>query len=205
MSEDRTGGVRITPPSDPATKEFTKRQLERGFIPPDAEEDPVMELNQDPLGILEDEKEEKNDEIDLDDHDDRLAKFLSAKPRTDPDTATLYVSSLDTTIVVRELTPREAEDVFDMFEERGLANRRNRSSINKKRLTEIQAHIVAKALVEPNLHDPNVYAKFTERFGAISLPDLLIQLIKPLELIAIGDKVMELSGGAENSVQEAKN
>lgn len=191
MTESKEGGVRITPPPDLATQEVADRLLDS---PTDGKQHAVSFS-----GSLDSEDSEDSEAA------DRLDKFLSARPRTQPETKKLWVESLGTTIVVRELSQREADDVFEMFE--GRLNRRGtrRRGPGEKSLSEIQAHLVAKALVEPNLNDPNVLARFQEKYEGMGLPDILLHLIKPLEITAIFDKIMEISGGNEDAVVEAKN
>lgn len=191
MSELSKGGVTITPPSQPSD---------------DLPEAPIVGGNPPKQvsfsgGVDAQPKDKPQDTAS--ENAERLKKFLSA--RTEPETKKLIVESLGTTIVIRELTAREADDVYEMFEGRLGARRSGRSSGKDKSLSEIQAHLVAKAIVEPNFNDPNVLAAFQEKFPGMGLPDILLQLMKPLEITAIFDKIMEISGGNEDAVTEAKN
>lgn len=190
MSTEATGGgvrvVRPPSPDDPA-RYVENTPVESGF--------PAhLEAPEAPAGRAEV------------DHKRILDKFLSAKPRTEPDTATIYVPSLDGEIIVRELQQREADEILDMFAG-SLTNRNKggRGSAPSKTLVETNAHLVAKALVEPDLRDPVIYERFVQKFGHMSLPEMLMQIIKPFEIIAIGDAIMDLSGAGEDSIRVAKN
>ena len=188
-------GVSISrPESRPADDEFVNRTEPSAFVPPAPPRPSMEDHAEEAYSSPASDEEQKNQ--------DRLNKFLSAKQRDiEPETKELYVKSIDTTVVIRELTNREAEDVFEMFQDAMRPGARDR-----KRVLEVNSYLIAKAMKEPNLANPLVIQKLQAKFGeGLSLPDIILKIFKPGEIIQLGDEIMTLSGTEEDAVTEAKN
>lgn len=130
---------------------------------------------------------------------DRLEKFLAASRRA-MDTANVYIKSIDTTLVVRELNEREMEDAIS-----AQADLRKRAA--NPRFISAAANVVSKAIMEPNFGDPQVMAKFQEIHGPhiTSVAEIVKLVLKPLEILSVLEEIMALSGGDDDAVQVAKN
>jgi len=142
----------------------------------------------------------------------RLDKFLSAKDRAeDPDTDTVYVDSLGTTVVIRELTDREAEDAYGMFQDMlgaGSMNRaeRRKRGVKDKGLVRTSAQVVSIGLVSPDIKNPLIFQKFMQKYGEdLTVTDLLLKIIKPGDILKLSDRILELTGGGDDPIEEAKN
>ena len=111
----------------------------------------------------------------------KLDKFLSAV-RTTPDTATLYVKSIDSEITIQELDTNQISRIIEMEETKN----------NYERALEM----VAMAIIYPNLNDPNVRDLFYKRIGQEALPvvEIVKRIFKAGEIPMIADKVAILSG-----------
>lgn len=121
-----------------------------------------------------------------------LDAFLSADPDRAKETRTLHVDSLATDIVVREIDDRELQYV----QERSQA----------KTALETSAEIVALAMVEPDLSDEAIHAKFAEKYGRHIAPaEIVKDVLKPFEVIKISEQVLDLSGAGEDAVTTAGN
>ena len=127
--------------------------------------------------------------------------FLSSEP-TGHDTGVVVIKSVSQRIgkefrvTLRELTDTEMADIFKMFGESPTKDRRrfSQNADTGRDYTEMAYHIVAKAWVAPAL--PNITQP---------LYQVLRKRIKSLEAAAMAEYVMDLSGGAEDSVTVAKN
>ena len=184
--------VRINrPESRPVDDDFVNRTEPGAFVPP-----------AEPVRYAEDEAPYSPGADEDQRNAERLDKFLSAKPRdVEPETKELYVKSIGTTVIVRELTNREAEDVFEMFQDAMRPDARDR-----KRVLGVNSYLIAKAMMEPNFNNPIVVQKLQARFGeGLSIPDIILKIFKPGEIISLGDAIMTLSGTEEDAVTEAKN
>jgi hypothetical protein len=140
------------------------------------------------------------------DEKDIVDAFLSADAAA-VDTETVEIRSWTQRLgrpfhlTVRELSERELGDIFEMFDDSSLGSRAGRRRLRdnsrpNRRLTEMSAHIVAAALVEPD---------FTKHVGHRSLADFLMEKFKPLELSSVAEIVMDLSGGGDDAVTVVKN
>ena len=129
-----------------------------------------------------------------DDDARRLKSFLSAR-NDEPEIREVHVHSLNDTVVLRELTERELSDWQSMF-----AQAPNSRSARTRTLVEQSAAMVAAALVSPRPTEQQL-----QDAGFLSLADMLRQSLRPVEVIKLGEVVMELSGGAEDAVEVAGN
>lgn len=192
-----TGIKFAAPPSEDDTE----------FVSTHAVDSPTHPVTSGRMTPLRDEEPE----TDLIDETKRLERFLGAKDRAeDPDTASVYIPSLGIDVIVRELNDREAEDAYGMFQglSVGSNNRAQRraSGIKDKGLVRISAQVVAIGLVSPDIKNPTIFAKFQQKFGEdLTVTDLLLKLIKPGEILMLNDRILELTGGGEDAVEEAKN
>ena len=139
-----------------------------------------------------------------------LEKFLGAKDRyKDPDTDKMYIPSLDANVVVRELHASEADTVYRMFSEvANLTNRAQRRAAGPehKGMVKTAAYVVSIALVSPDVRNPHIFAKFKNKFGEdLTMPDLILRLFKPGEILSLNERILELTGGADEAIEEAKN
>jgi hypothetical protein len=123
-----------------------------------------------------------------------LDAFLSADPDRPRATRILHIKSLDADITVREITDREMDTIQE------------RASSKKLSAIDTNAEVVAAALVDPDLHNPDVVQMFADKFGEfMSSSEIVKATMKPFEIIRVGDEVMDLSGASEDAVTQAKN
>lgn len=123
-----------------------------------------------------------------------LDAFLSADPNREMATRALSIKSLDADIVVRELSDREMQTI------------QQRSESKKMSSIDINAEVVGIAMVDPDLSSPEVIEKFNEKFGGFVTPSEVVKsVMKPFEVIRVGEEVMDLSGAGDDAVTQAKN
>lgn len=123
-----------------------------------------------------------------------LDAFLSADPDRPRATRVLHIKSLGTDIIVREITDREMDTIQE------------RATSKKLSAIDTNAEVVAAALVDPDLHDPDIVQMFADKFGSfMSSAEIVKASMKPFEIIRVGDEVMDLSGASEDAVTQAKN
>ena len=123
-----------------------------------------------------------------------LNKFLGAA-EMEPATMNLRVKSLDGELItIRELNVREISKLIEM-----------ESSKHFDKMNYV-AEVVAMGLVHPDIHSADSLELLRQKFGdGVALSEVVATIFKPMELPSIADKIMEISGGGEDSIQEAKN
>jgi hypothetical protein len=123
-----------------------------------------------------------------------LDAFLSADPDRPKSTRTLHIKSLDADVVIREVSDREMETVQQRSQSKSLS------------AIDTNAEVVGIALVDPDLSSHEVMEKFSEKFGGFVTPaDVVKSVMKPFEVIRLGEEVMDLSGAGDDAVTQAKN
>lgn len=122
-----------------------------------------------------------------------LDAFLSATYRP-TETAEVYIKSIDATITVRELSEAELSDIMSMSD-----------GSREQVLTKMAAQLVASGLVDPDLNDSATYKKLSEGLQVVKQEEIIRKVFKPLEITAIAEVVLDLSGGADDAVTTAKN
>lgn len=132
--------------------------------------------------------------------EDALDRIFSARATYQRAEEEVYVKSVEMNITIRELTQRELDDIFEMFEERN-----NPRARKKRRPSEINAYLVARALVKPDFSTQKAAQKLQEMYGTPSLTEAIPKIFKPLEVIAIAERVLDLSGGGDDAVTAARN
>jgi hypothetical protein len=133
--------------------------------------------------------------------DEALERIFAAGNLRNRAEEEIHVKSLGMNITIRELTQRELDDVFEMFEDRANPRARGR----KRRLSEINAHLVAKAIVRPDFHSEKARELLMQTYGTPVLSEVLPRLFKPLEVTALAERVLALSGGDDDAVSSAEN
>lgn len=123
-----------------------------------------------------------------------LDAFLSADPDRPKETRTLHVQSLGSDITVREIDDKELQFVQE------------RSESKKLSALDMNAEIIAVAMVDPDLNDEAVHKKFSEKYGRHVAPaEIVKDVLKPFEVIKIGEQVLDLSGAGDDAVTTAGN
>ena len=132
--------------------------------------------------------------------DEKLDRIFSAKDvkRAEED---IHIKSLGMTITIRELTQRELDDIFEMFEDRT----NSRSKGRKRRVSEINAFMVSRAIVRPDFTTDKARQGLLQLYGTALLYEALPRIFKPLEVTAIAERVLALSGGDEDAITVAEN
>lgn len=133
--------------------------------------------------------------------EDKLDRIFSAKatrPRAEEE---IYIKSLSMTITIRELTQRELDDIFEMFEDRANPRAKGR----KRPISAINAFLVARAIVSPDFGSEKAKKGLHDLYGTAIFAEALPQIFKPLEVTAIAERVLALSGGDEDAITVAEN
>ena len=123
-----------------------------------------------------------------------LDAFLSADPDREKETRVLHVESINADIKIREIDDKEMQFVQE------------RSESKKLTALDMNAEIVALAMVDPDLTDNSVHEKFAEKYGRHVAPaEIVKDVLKPFEVIKIGEQVLDLSGAGDDAVTTAGN
>lgn len=122
----------------------------------------------------------------------RLKSFLAAR-HDEPEVREVHIASINDTVVVRELTELELTDWQKMYVDQSKGTR-------ARSTYEQSAALVAIALVSPRPSEQELVDA-----GFSSLTDMVRKSLKPVEIMKVGEVVMELSGGAEDAVEVAGN
>jgi hypothetical protein len=123
-----------------------------------------------------------------------LDAFLSADPDRAKETRVLHVESINADITVREIDDKEMKFVQERSESKNLTP------------LEMNAEIVAVAMVDPDLTNSAIHDKFAEKYGRHVAPaEIVKDVLKPFEVIKIGEQVLDLSGAGDDAVTDAGN
>jgi len=133
-------------------------------------------------------------EIQHESEDTALDAFLSADPDREKATRVLHIKSLGADITIREVSDREMETVQQRSQSKNLSP------------IDTNAEVVGIAMVDPDLSSPEVIEKFSEKYGGFVTPaEVVKSVMKPFEVMRVGEEVMDLSGAGDDAVTRAKN
>lgn len=129
---------------------------------------------------------------------DALDALLAAEIKDEKD---VYIKRLDAYFTVRSLTGEEIAQITDEASSwvgKGAKRRRETDE------TKFGALVIAKACINPNFADK----RLLEKYGAVSVEEVVMKALRPGEIVKISNEVMELCGfddDEDEAVEEVKN
>jgi Phage XkdN-like tail assembly chaperone protein, TAC len=133
--------------------------------------------------------------------------FLKADPSEgDRQTLWLNVERLPFPVMVQNLDGVLIEEIFEKYAEKpgGVRSPRARPKQAGRTIAQ-QAEVVLYGMIDPNLRDPEVFARLSGRFQTGPSAVRLIQrLFLPGEITKMFSAILDLSGYGDESVLEAR-
>ena len=119
------------------------------------------------------------------------AMLQSRKQRRAVRTIRVHVESLDAEFVLRGLDECEFEDIAGM---------RDDVAAGKFGVVHAAAKILSYALVSPRMD-----ANFLQSLGVLTVEDAILKTLLPGEVLRLSERVSDLSGMSDRSVEDVKN